>query len=374
LDRVVHPLADVRPEAVVLHRIALPLRSPFVTAHGVETAKQATVVEVIVDGTSGWAECSALAAPDYTSEWADGAYEVLDRFLAPAWCRSGPAGAGWVVGHHMARAAVELAAVDAVLRVQGRSLADAIGATRRRVPSGVVIGIADADTTVRTVEARLEEGYRRLKCKLDASTDLAVLAEIRRRHPDVELAADANGSLVEWANDDPRFDELDDLALRYLEQPLGPWDLDGHARLAARLRTPLCLDEPLASLADVQRAVTSGACRVVNLKPSRVGGLGEAVRIHDWCREHHVDLWMGGMLETGVGRASCIAIAALDGFTLTGDLSATSRWFDTDVTAPFELDADGMLAVPTGPGIGVHVDLDVLARVTTRRSIHEGAG
>ncbi len=367
-----HPLAQSRPERIVLHRVALPLRSPFVTAHGVESKKQATIVDFVDGPTHGWGECVALDTPDYTSEYADGAFDVLDRFLAPAWLRGGPSGLDWLVGHPMAKASLEFAAVDLSLRRSGQSLAAALGAKRDRVPAGVVVGIGDDDgATRRAVASRVEEGYQRIKVKISAHSDMAALRRLTEEFPSAAFAVDANGSLGSWlVTRDQRMSALDSLGLQFIEQPLAAHDLGGHAVLAATLATPICLDEPLTSLAEVQRAVGLGACRVVNLKPGRVGGLGEAVRIHDWCAANDVGLWMGGMLETGVGRALNVALATLHGFSLPGDLSASSRYFETDLTEPLTLDADGCLRVPTGPGIGVEVDLDVLERFTVRRSEH----
>jgi o-succinylbenzoate synthase len=371
LDRGVHRLAHHRPEQIVLHRVVLPFRSPFATAHGVEAMKEATIVEFVDGHAHGWGECVALGSPDYTSEYADGAFEVLDRFLAPAWIREGPPGLDWLVGHPMAKASMEFAAVDLALRCSGDSLASSLGATRDRVPAGVVVGLGDDTTTLRSVAERVDEGYRRVKLKINAHTDVALLRRLTGEFPAVAFAVDANGSLSSWvASGDPRMHLLDSLGLQFIEQPLAPHDFDGHARLGAMLATPICLDESLTSLAEVQRGVAAGACRVVNLKPGRVGGLGETIRIHDWCSANDVGLWVGGMLETGIGRALNVAVAALDGFSLPGDLSASSRYFETDFAGPLELDATGCLRVPTGPGIGVEVDRDLVERFTIRRSEH----
>ena len=343
----------------------MPLRKAFVTSHGVEATKEATIVEFVGDGVSGWGECVALAEPDYTSEYADGAFEMLLRFLVPKWLHGGPTAPDGVVGHQMAKASLEFAAVDLTLRQQGRSLAEALGVIRTRVPAGVVVGLGEPVSTGDEVAWRIGEGYSRVKLKVSGSLDIEILTSMVAAFPNVVFAIDANGSLAGWDGLlDTRITDLDNLGLQFIEQPLATFDLDGHASLAERLQTPICLDEPLGSFVDVQRAVSMGACQVVNLKPGRVGGLAETLSIHDWCRSNQVGLWMGGMLETGIGRAMNLAIAALDGFTLTGDLSSSNRFFDADLTEPLTL-AEGDLRVPTGPGSGVDVDRDVLRRFTT---------
>lgn len=352
-------LEAARIERVVLHRIRIPFRTPFVTGHGTETHKHATIVEVLAEGVTGWGECAALENPTYTSEYADGAFFVLRDLLAPQLVARRSA---LVVGHPMAKAAIEAAVLDAHLRMTSVSLAAYLGVTRSMVPAGVAVGIAaGADELVEAVAVRVDEGYRRVKLKIGPDRDVEWVAAVRAAFPALELHVDANGAYSLATA--PTLQRLDALGLALIEQPFDIDDLEGHAVLATMIDTPICLDESITSARACERALDMGACSVVNLKQARVGGLAEALRIHSICRQRGIGLWCGGMLETGVGRALNLALAAMPGFTLTGDLSATSRYFARDITAPTEL-VDGYLAVPTGPGIGVEVDHEFLAACT----------
>ncbi len=359
-----------------LRRVKLPLVVAFATAHGVETCRDALLIRVLGrgdDGTEveGWGECVAMAAPSYTSEYVDGATEVTRRFLLPA-LAVGAAGVraadvaallGSVKGHPMAKAAVEMAVLDAECRLAGRSLGSYLGATRPRVPAGVSVGmITPAEALLEVVAGYLTEGYLRVKLKVIPGWDLEPVRAVRERWPDVMLQVDANGSYT--LADLSRLRELDAFELVLIEQPLVEDDLAGHAELARRLRTPICLDESITSARAAADAIARGACSVVNLKAGRVGGYLEAMRVHDVCVGSGTGLWCGGMLETGLGRAANAALAAMPGFSLPGDLSTSARYFTSDIVAPFLLD-EGHLAVPTGPGLGVSVLTDVLEEATT---------
>jgi O-succinylbenzoate synthase len=267
-----------------------------------------------------------------------------------------------VRGHEMAKAALELALLDAELRAAGQSLAERLGATRNAVDAGVAVGLQPSvEALVDVVEQYVDEGYRRVKVKIEPGADLEPIAAVRERWPDLALQVDANSAYT--LADAGHLAGLDRLGLQLVEQPLAADDLLGHAELARRLATPVCLDESITSLASARTAIELGACEVLNLKPGRVGGYLRAVVIHDLCVERGIPLWCGGMLETGLGRAANVALAALPGFTLPGDLSASRRYYAEDLTEPFEL-VDGRLAVPTGPGLGVDVRLEVLERAT----------
>jgi len=345
---------------VELRRVHLPLVTPFRTAHGVETVRDVLIVRVLGPDAEGWAECVAPAEPTYTAEYVDGAHDVLRRFLVPAFA-AGEA-APVVKGHPMARAALEVAVLDAELRAADRSLAAHLGVTRARVPAGIALGISGSvPALLDAVERHVAEGYRRVKLKIEPGWDLVPVAAVRSRFPDLALQVDANGSYTLAAAD--HLGGLDEFGLLLCEQPLADDDLAGHAALARRMHTPICLDETITSATVAADAIERGACSVVNLKVGRVGGLAEAVRIHDHCRARGVALWCGGMLETGLGRALNVALAALPGFTLPGDLSASDRYFHEDLTEPFVLD-DGHLAVPAGPGLGVSPRPEVLAATT----------
>ena len=325
---------------------------------------------VLADGAEGWGECSALREPTYSAETSDGALEVVRRHLGPLVLSGEPLDA--VRGHPMAKAAVELALLDATLRRGGTNLAAHIGATATEVPCGAAVGLPPAGAPdpqawlLSEVGPLLAAGYRRIKLKVQPGWDLQPAAAVRAAWPDLALQVDANGSYaalgVERAA--AALGALDALGLLLVEQPLADDDLVGHAALAERIATPVCLDEAVVSLASLDAALALHACTVVNLKVGRVGGVAEALRIHDRCRAAGVGLWVGGMYDLGIGRAVLAAFAALPGCTHVGDTSGSARWFPEDVTEPLVPTAEGMLPVPSGPGIGVTPIPDVLARLT----------
>jgi O-succinylbenzoate synthase len=366
------PLAVRRIE---LTEVALPLVRPFRTSFGEERVKRAILVMVEAAGATGWGECVASEHPGYSEEWLAGAWMVLERMLAPSVMSGGPVAdptevgrrLRWVRGHRMAKAAVEGAVMDAWLRQADRSLASHLGAVRDRVPCGVSVGIAPTvETMLEEIEGYLERGYRRVKLKIEPGRDVEVVKAIRRALPDTALSVDANGAYS--LADAPVFEALDELGLVMIEQPLDHEDLLDHAKLQRRLGTPVCLDESIRSAGDAAAALELGACRVINIKPGRVGGLLEARRIHDVATQQDIPVWIGGMLETGVGRAANLALAAMPGVTMPGDTSASDRYFREDLTDPFVLTSDGTMAVPSGPGIGVEPKPDRLEACRVRET------
>ncbi|MEV0143341.1 MULTISPECIES: o-succinylbenzoate synthase [unclassified Nonomuraea] len=354
---------------VELRRIAMPLVAPFRTSFGTETARDVLLVRVVTPDAEGWGECVAMSEPLYSSEYVDGAAEVIRRFLLPALPPSLDVHAVGralepVKGHRMAKAALETAVLDAQLRASGESFGRFLGAARDRVPCGVSVGIMDSvPRLLDAVEGYLGEGYVRIKLKIEPGWDVEPVRAVRERFgDDLLLQVDANAAYT--LVDAPRLAQLDAFDLLLIEQPLANDDLVQHARLARRLRTPICLDESIESAEHAAAAIELGSCSIVNIKPGRLGGYLEARRVHDLCRAHGVAVWCGGMLETGIGRAANVALAALPGFTLPGDTSASRRYYATDVTEPFEL-SDGHLDVPTGPGLGVDPIPSILDEVTT---------
>jgi O-succinylbenzoate synthase len=309
----------------------------------------------------GWAECVTEPEPTYAPEFTDGALLVLRDHLLPR-AGAGPTGDALALGAHldgvrghpMARAALELAVLDAQLRASDRSLASWLGATATSVAVGAALGLHEqVDDLLAEADGALAAGAIRLRVKIGPGRAAEHLRALRTHVGDqVVLQADANGS---FAEDDPELDRLDGVGLACLEQPLGPADLLGHARLAARLDTPICLDEPLTSLEAVEAAVALGACEVVCLKPARVGGWIAARAVHDRCAELGVPVWVGGMLETGVGRAANLAVAGLPHLSLPPDLDPRGR-YHPDLADP-RLPVDGAVALPSGPGTGAEPDL-----------------
>ena len=345
--------------AVELRLFGLPLVRPFRTSFGTDTEKVAILVRVITDDAEGWGECVAGPEPDFSEEFNEGAWRILRDFLAPALFAAGETSAddlagifARVRGNPMAKAAAVDAFLDAELRAAGRSLAEHLGADKDRVACGVSVGIAASTAQLlEQVDGYVAEGYRRIKLKIEPGLDVERVAAVREAHPDVLLSVDANAAYT--LDDVPVFRALDELDLLMVEQPLHHRDLVQHAKLQAQIRTDVCLDESISSAADAAAAIELGACRIVNIKQGRVGGLLEAKRVHDVARAAGVPVWCGGMLESGVGRATNLALAALPGFTLPGDTSPSSRYFADDLTEPFVMAADGTMAVPDGPGIGV---------------------
>jgi O-succinylbenzoate synthase len=356
-------------------RCRLPLTEAFRTAHGTVDVRDVVYVRAVYADTEGWGECAALPAPTYTSEWTSGAEAVLREHLAPL-VLAAPTGDAVarmdaVAGHPMAKAAVEQAVLDAELRAAGVSLAAHLGAVRDRVPAGAAIGLFDSvDATVAAARRLVADGYRRLKLKVVPGWDAEPVAAVRAAVGDsVALQVDANGAYGRRARDAQTLTALDDLELVCIEQPLTvDAPLDELATLASSLRAPICLDESIGSAADAVAAIEAGACAVVCVKPGRLGGLREAVLVHDECMARDVAVWCGGMLDTGIGRAANLALSALPGFTLAGDLSASARWFPRDITVPTVLDGDGCIAVPASAGVSPAPLDDVLADVATART------
>jgi o-succinylbenzoate synthase len=345
--------------AVELRMVGVPLVRPFRTSFGEETRKVCMLVRVVTDDAEGWGECVASPDPGYSEEFNDGAWLVLREFLVPALFAAGDVTTGGldrvlagVRGNPMAKATVIDAFLDAELRASGGSLAQHLGAEHDRVTCGVSVGIAQTtEQLLEHVEGYLADGYRRIKLKIEPGLDVERVSAVRAAHPGIALSVDANAAYT--LDDVDVFLALDAFDLLMIEQPLHHDDLFEHAKLQARIRTDICLDESIRSAADAASAIELRACRIVNVKQGRVGGVLEAVRIHDVARAAGVPVWCGGMLETGIGRATNLALAALPGFTLPGDTSASARYFEDDITDPFVMAPDGTMEVPRGPGIGV---------------------
>lgn len=343
-------------EAVELRLVRLTLATPFRAAHGTRTARSIVLVRILAaDGPEGWGECVAEPDPTYWPEYTAGCWGVLTDHLVPRLLAGRPLAE--VQGHHMSKAALDVARADAALRAEGHSLASALGASRDRVPTGIALGMADTvGDLVAQAERWHDDGHRAFKLKVQPGWDVEPVRAVRKALGDATtLTVDANGSYRSGSTrDDEALHALagDDLALAAIEQPYPPDDLVGHARLAAAVTTPVCLDESIGSLGDVDTALALGACGAVSLKVGRVGGLAEARRIHDRCRDAGVALRCGGMLETGLGRAVNLAVAALPGCTLPPDLGPSARYFADDLTVPFTAEG-GSMAVPQRPGLGV---------------------
>ncbi|MCS5723974.1 o-succinylbenzoate synthase [Herbiconiux sp. CPCC 203407] len=353
-------------EAVELHRIGMPLVRPFETSFGRQTAREVLLVRVRTAEGEGWGECVAMTDPFYSHEYVDGCEAVITSYLAPALLAARTLRADdvagllrFVVGHRMAKAALETAVLDAQTRAAGLSFGEFFGAVRPEVDCGVSVGISPSiDELLEEVAGYRDAGYRRIKLKIKPGWDLEPVAAVRELlGPAALLQVDANTAYTEADIDHLR--GLDPFGLLLIEQPFVEEDIRTHVRLARAIDTPVCLDESITGVDVAIDAIERDATSIVNIKPGRVGGYLEAIRIHDACLERDVPVWCGGMLETGVGRAANVALAALPGFTLPGDTSASDRYFAEDLTESFVL-VDGRLAVPAGPGSGVTVREELL--------------
>lgn len=363
-------------ETAELRQIEMELVEPFETSGWRETLRPAIIIALHSEGLTGYGECVAGAGPWYSYETVQTAWHVLKDFLIPAVLGRSFASAeelqavlGRIRGHPMAKAGLEAAFWDVLAQSQKISLAQLLGGTKERITSGVSIGIQkDIPSLLEAIEQRLAQGYRRIKLKIKPGWDIEVLRAVRQRFPDIDLMADANAAYR--LTDREHLAQLDEFGLLMLEQPLDYDDLLDHAALQKELKTPICLDESIKTPEDARKALDIGACRIINIKPGRVGGLLNAKRIHDLCRERGVPVWCGGMLETGIGRAANVALASLPGFALPNDISASARYWREDIIEPpFVLEHDGTITVPTGAGLGVRVVPERLQKVTTRPSL-----
>jgi O-succinylbenzoate synthase len=368
----------MRIDQIELRQVDMPLVHPFETSFGREVVRQTVIVGVRGAGLRGWGEAATMAGPWYEYETVETCWHVLRDFLGPLVVGRQVACADDVVrlmapvrGHNIAKMGLEAAVWDLLGRLEGRSVSWLLGGTRARVPVGVSLGVQDSVLALlERIEAFWAQGYSRVKVKIRPGWDVDVLRQVRSRYPDLPLMADANSAYC--LTDAERLTALDEFGLMMIEQPLAHDDLVEHAELQRRLATPICLDESVPSLAAARAALALGSGRIINIKPGRVGGLIAARAIHDLCKSQGVPVWCGGMLETGIGRAHNVALASLPGFRLPGDISASARYFSEDIVdPPFEVNADGTMSVPEGPGIGVAVLSARLEAVTQRREVIE---
>ena len=371
---MIDDLKKINIRSIELRRIALPLVTPFRTSFSTETHRDILLVRVETDDAVGWGECVSGNEPLYSNEYVEGSQQVMIDHLIPRLFafRSRPMSAHDVAqilrpvkDHRMAKAALEAAILDAQLRENNVSLATHLGSIHELVPSGVSVGIANSlDELVSTVGGYLDEGYARIKLKIEPGWDIEPVRVIRKTFGDqVPLQVDANTAFTR--EDGPLLAQLDPFNLLLIEQPLPEDDITGHALIARQVGTPICLDESIVSSHVAIDAIERGACSIVNIKAGRVGGYLEAVRIHNVCQQRGVPVWCGGMLETGIGRAMNVALAGLPNFTLTGDISASERFWKQDIVQqPIRLES-GQVRLPSGSGAGFEIDGPFLSDVST---------
>jgi O-succinylbenzoate synthase len=354
-----------------LYHLRMPLVSAFETSFGRIHTRDCVLVEAFADGLVGYGECPADWEPGYSYETVGTALHILQDFLIPAVLDQEITGAenlqqgmAFVRGHLMAKAGLEMALWDLLGKAQGKPLHALLGGIRQKVEVGVSVGLQESPVKlVEMVHGYLDLGYQRVKIKIKPGRDVGDACALRKEFPYLRLQVDANSAytLISAASLAP----LDELGLLLIEQPLAEDDLWDHRQLQAKFQTPICLDESITSPRLARQALEMKSCRVINIKPGRVGGLSQGLTIHNMCHELGVPVWCGGMLETGVGRASNLAMASLPGFSLPGDISATDRYYDADITNErFVLNSDSTITVPDKPGLGVSIDPVALKQAT----------
>jgi O-succinylbenzoate synthase len=354
-------------DSLTLNHLSMPLVSPFETSFGRITRRECILITARSEGLTGYGECVADRDPGYSYETTGTAWHILKDFIAPAILHQDVTDAedfqrrvSGIRGHNLAKAGVEMAIWDLLGKRVDKSLREMLGGIRSRVEVGVSIGLqASPAALVQVVGSFVALGYRRVKIKIKPGRDALDTAEVRAAFPTLLLQVDANSaySLKNGLDLKP----LDDLDLLLIEQPLHEDDIWDHRRLQAEFRTAICLDESIVTPRHARYAIEMEACRIINIKPGRLGGLSQGVAVHDLCRSRGMAVWCGGMLETGVGRASNLALASLSGFLLPGDISASDRYYARDITNErFTLNPDSTIDVPAAPGLGVTIDRDSL--------------
>ena len=368
-------------ERVELHHISQQLVHPFRTSFGTQIERSCILVAVYSEGVVGWGEVVASTDPGYSYETVTTAWHILSDYLAPPCVGlevESPQDAirhfKKVRGHQMAKAGLENAVWDLLARAEGIPLWQKLGGVRDRVEVGVSIGIQPTlPALLDRIDQFVELGYRRIKMKIEPGWDVEPIAAVRARHPDIKLMGDANSAFT--LADVAILQALDDYNLLMVEQPLYYDDIYNHSKLQAQIKTAVCLDESIHSPEHAQAAIELKACRIFNMKVGRVGGLTNAVKIHDMSVDAGLDMWCGGMLETGVGRATNVHLATMPNFTLPGDISASARYYAEDIAEPlFELNReDSTLTVPSGPGIGVNIVMDRMENARVRHRVFDGS-
>jgi len=361
-------------EEIVLREIRMRLRAPFETSFGVTQDRRILLLEVVVDGVSGWGEVTTIESPSYNSETTDTAWHVISDFIVPRLigknltraAEAAPLLAA-IRGHQMAKAGVENALWDAEAQLKGVSLATLLGGTLQEIACGVSLGIRETpEALVRKVAEELCCGYQRIKLKIKPGKDVTFVAAVRKEFPHIRLSVDANSAYE--LKDAEHLKKLDAFGLLMIEQPLQWDDIHSHAKLQAQMQTAICLDECINNAAHAVAAIESGACRIINIKLGRVGGHSSAREVHDVCQERSLPVWCGGMLESGVGRAHNIAMSTLPNFTLPGDVSASRRYWNEDIIEPeVEVSSAGTIKAPAGPGLGYAIKRDLIERLMVRK-------
>ena len=362
-------------DSITLHHLSMPLVSPFETSFGRETSRECILVEIKSEGLVGYGECVSTRDPGYNYETAGTAWHILKDFILPLLLGKDIQDAAdyqmrisGIRGHHLAKAGAEMALWDLLGKRADKPLCELLGGVRTKVDVGVSIGIQEsAEGLVRSVADYIDQGYARVKIKIKPGRDVVDASAVRKEFPNLRLQVDANSAYS--LQDVKILMPLDQLNLLLIEQPLFEDDIWDHHKLQKQINTPICLDESIVTPRHARYAIEMNACRVINIKAGRLGGLSQAVIVHDLCKENSMPVWCGGMLETGIGRASNLALASLPNFILPGDISASDRYYERDITNErFMLNSDSTIDVPHGAGLGVTIDESALADFSLNKS------
>lgn len=364
----------MRIDKIELRHTKMELVSPFTTSMGTEYDEEHIIIRIDADGITGWGESVAEGTPFYSYETVKTAWHILEDFLIPSILGKDISAIEEAIslyskvrGHMMAKAGLEAALWDVFAKSQNISLSKMLGGTKEKIDVGVSIGIQNSESElIKKVSSYLNEGYKRIKIKISPGYDIQFVKALRKEFPKILLQVDANSAYE--LKHIKLFKEMDDYNLLLIEQPLGYEDIYDHSKLQRELKTPICLDESIHSLDDTRAAIELDSCRVINIKPGRVGGFTESKLIHDYCESKNIPVWCGGMLESGIGRSGNVALASLPNFILPGDISASKRYYKQDIVEPeFIVNKDGTMDVPTRPGIGVEVNMKNLDKVTVNK-------
>jgi o-succinylbenzoate synthase len=363
-------------EKIELRHIKMELVSPFTTSMGTEYNEEHILVRVDGEGLTGWGECVAEGTPFYSYETVITAWHILQDFLIPSILGKDISNIDEAIqlyskvrGHRMAKAGLEAALWDLFAKSKNISLSKMLGGTKEKVDVGVSIGIqSSVAELIKVIDSYLAEGYKRIKIKIAPGNDIQFVQAVRKQFPEILFQVDANSAYT--LEDIDLLKQMDEYNLLLIEQPLGYDNIYDHSKLQRELKTPICLDESIHSLDDTRAAIELDSCRVINIKPGRVGGFTESKLIHDYCASKNIPVWCGGMLESGIGRAGNVALASLSDFTLPGDISASKRYYKEDIVQPeFVVNDDGTMDVPTKPGIGVEINIKMLDKASLKKKV-----
>lgn len=364
----------MRIEHITIREIRLPLLYPFVTSFGKETDRHVILATIECEGVTGWGECVASEHPYYSEESVGSAWHVLKEELIPALlgkkidrAADVPGILEQVRGNRMAKATLENALWEAEAVAKKVPLSKLLGGTRTEIDCGVSIGIQETiDKLEQKVEGELAAGYQRIKLKCKPGLDVQLFERIRKRWPKIMLSCDANSAYR--LKDFDHLKRFDDFNLLMIEQPLWHDDFFFHAKLQKQVKTRICLDEAIRNARDAESAIALGACGIINIKVGRIGGMSEAIAVHDVCKRNNIPVWCGGMLETGVGRAHNVHLSTLPNFSLPGDVSASSRYWKEDIIEPeVEVSQKGTITVPHVAGTGYRVKQHLVEKLTVRK-------